>query len=84
MAAFSEAVLPAFQSRGESHGLQQRFHVVSHAATREAMDIVHDTFFDGTISYNLANKTGFFAGLAWNAITTQFINASNSGIGCPQ
>jgi hypothetical protein len=29
MAAFSEAVLPAFQSRGESHGLQQRFHVVS-------------------------------------------------------
>ena len=84
MAAFSEAVLPAFQSGGESYGLQQRFHVVSHAATREAMDIVHDTFFDGIASYNLANKTGFIVGLAWNAITTQFINASNSGIGCPQ
>jgi hypothetical protein len=84
MAAFSEAVLPAFQSGGESYGLQQRFHVVSHAATREAMDIVHDTFFDGIASYNLANKTGFIVGLAWNAITTQFINASNSGIGCLQ
>jgi hypothetical protein len=48
------------------------------------MDIVHETFFDGTISYNLANETGFFVGLAWNAITTQLINASNLGIGCPQ
>jgi hypothetical protein len=47
------------------------------------MDIVHDTF-DGIISYNLANKTGFFADLAWNAITTQLVNASNLGIGCPQ
>ncbi|KAH8779364.1 hypothetical protein BGZ57DRAFT_927077 [Hyaloscypha finlandica] len=84
MAAFSKALLPAFQSRGESHGVQQRFHVVSHAATGEAMDIVHDTFFDGIIWYNFANKIGFFAGLAWNAITTQLINASNLGIGCPQ
>jgi len=64
MAAFSKALFPAFQSRGESHCVQQRFHVVSHAATGEAMDIVHGTFFDGTVSYNLANKTGFFAGLA--------------------
>lgn len=84
MAAFAEAVLPAFEAGGESHGLQQRFHVVSHAATREAMDIVHDTYFNAVLSFNLANKTGFFTGLAWNSITTQFISASNSGIGCPQ
>jgi hypothetical protein len=83
MAAFSKAVLPAFQPGGESNVLQQHFHVVSHA-TREAMDIVHDTFFDGILSYDLANKTEFFAGLAWNSITTQFINASDSVIGCPQ
>jgi hypothetical protein len=84
MAAFAEAVLPAFQEGGESHGLQQRFHVISTTATREAMDIVHDTFFDAILSQGLSNLADFFVGLAWNSITTKFIEASNSGIGCPQ
>lgn len=84
MAAFGQAVLPAFKKGGESYGLHQRFHVVSHAATREAMDIVHDTFFSPVKAQNLGNLTDFFVGLAWNSITTKFIEASNSGIGCPQ
>lgn len=84
MGQFSQAVLPAFKEGGESYGLNQRFHVVSHAATREAMDIVHDTFFDAVIAQNLTSLSGFFVGLAWNSITTNFIEASNSGIGCPQ
>lgn len=84
MGQFSQAVLPAFKEGGESFGLNQRFHVVSHAATREAMDIVHDTFFDAVIAQNLTSLSEFFVGLAWNAITTKFIEASNSGIGCPQ
>jgi hypothetical protein len=84
MGIFSKLVLPAFQEGGESHGLHQRFHVVSTAATKEAMQIVHDTYFDGVISFGLTNLTDFFTGLAWNSITTQFIAASNSGQGCPQ
>ncbi len=84
MAAFSHAVLPAFQPGGESNGLHQRFHVVSHAATKEAMDIVHDTFFDAVITQNLSSLADFFVGLAWNSITTKIIEASNSGTGCPQ
>jgi hypothetical protein len=84
MGQFSQAVLPAFKEGGESYGLNQRFRVVSHAATREAMDIVHDTFFDAVVAYNLTSLKDFFVGLAWNSITTKFIEASNSGIGCPQ
>lgn len=82
MAAFAELVTPAFEKGGESHGLQQRFHVISTQATKEAMNIVHDAFFDG--AYKVGNLTDFFVGLAFNSITTKFIEASNSGIGCPQ
>lgn len=84
MGTFAKAVLPAFQEGGESHGLNQRFHVVSTVATREAMDIVHDTFFDAIKAEGLAELNDFFVGLAWNSITTSFLEASNSGTGCPQ
>ncbi|KAH8660740.1 hypothetical protein BGZ60DRAFT_381647 [Tricladium varicosporioides] len=84
MAQFSQAVLPAFQEGGESHGLNQRFHVMSTVATREAIEIVHDTFFDAVDARNLTSLSDFFVGLAWNSITTNFISASNSGEGCPQ
>ncbi|KAG9239563.1 FAD binding domain-containing protein [Amylocarpus encephaloides] len=84
MSAFAKAVAPAFEEGGESQGLRQRFYVVSHKATREAMDVVHETFFDGVIAHNLTGLSGFFVGLAWNSITTEFIAKSNSGIGCPQ
>ncbi|KAF4626377.1 hypothetical protein G7Y89_g11779 [Cudoniella acicularis] len=84
MGQFSQAVLPAFQKGGESNGLQQNFHVISTKANRQAMDIVHDTFFDAVIAQNLSSLSSFFVGLTWNAITTKFIETSNNGTGCPQ
>jgi hypothetical protein len=83
MAEFAELVTPAFRPGGQSHGLHQRFHVMSTLATKEAMTIVHDTFFDAVAS-QLSNVTDLLTGLGYNAITTKFIEASNSGIGCPQ
>ncbi|KAF8866364.1 FAD-binding domain-containing protein [Acephala macrosclerotiorum] len=53
-------------------------------ASIEAMNIVHDTFFDAVVKYDLGSLEGFFAGLAWNSITTKFIETSSAGIGCPQ
>ena len=82
MALFAELVTPAFEQGGESWGLQQRFHVMSTQATKEAMEIVHNTYFDAIPE--LVNLTDFFTGLAYNSITTKFIEVSNSGIGCPQ
>ncbi|KAL3418745.1 FAD binding domain-containing protein [Phlyctema vagabunda] len=82
MAAFAKAVRPAFQEGGESFALQQRFRVIPTLATREAIEIVHDTFRDAIPQ--VSNLTDFFAGLAWNAITTEFNRASNQGVGCPQ
>lgn len=84
MALFAEEVFPEFEEGGESYGLQQLFHVVPTLATIEAMEIVHDTYFDAVASFGLTNLTGFATGLAWNAITKTFITVSNSGIGCPQ
>jgi hypothetical protein len=83
MAAFAKLVTPAFQPGGKSYGIQQRFHVMSTLATKESMNIVHDTFFDAAKT-KLSNVTDLFLGLAWNSITTKFIEASNSGDGCPQ
>jgi hypothetical protein len=82
LARFSQSVAPAFEPGGESYGLRQRFHVVSTIATKEAMEIVHDVYFDAMTK--LTNITHFTTGLAYLAITTPFLDASNSGIGCPQ
>jgi hypothetical protein len=82
MAEYAELQRPAFQKGGQSYGYQQRFHVVSIPTTKEAMIIVHDIYFDAAASYKLANLAGFFAGLAYTAITTKFIEASNPGFGC--
>ena len=83
MAEFAELVTPAFKPGGQSYGQQQRFHVMPTVATKEAMTIVHDTYFDA-VAAQLSNVTNFITGLAWNSITTKFIEASNAGIGCPQ
>ena len=82
MALFAELVTPAFEPGGESYGLQQRFHVMSTQATKEAMEIVHNTYFDATPE--LYNVSHFFTCLAFNSITTKFIEVSNSGVGYPQ
>lgn len=51
-------------------------------ATKEAMTIVHDTYFSAAAK--LTNVTSFYTGLAYNFITTQFIAATHNGSGCPQ
>ena len=72
----------AFEPGGAANGFRQRFHVYPCKATKETMNIVHDTYFE-TAEAMLSNVTGVFTGLAWNPITESFINATNSGIGSP-
>ncbi|KAF2852610.1 FAD-binding domain-containing protein [Plenodomus tracheiphilus IPT5] len=73
LAAYSRYLMPAFQSGGPGHGFRNRFHVVPIKATREAMDIVHDEWFSLIATSKIANRVpGFFAGLAFNAVTRTF------------
>jgi hypothetical protein len=77
LAAYAKLLRPAFQTGGPGHGFHQRFRVVSMKATREAMDIVHDTWFDALRISDIASKVpGFFAGLAFNAVTRTFAERS--------
>jgi len=73
---------PAFQPGGPGHGFRQKFRVVPCKATKEAARIVHDNFFDTLAANGLANRApGFFAGLAFNAVTPTLARAS---AGLPQ
>lgn len=73
LAQYSKLLKPAFENGGPGHGFRQRFRVVSTKATREAMDIVHDTWFAGVQASNMANRIlGFFCGLAYNSVTRTF------------
>lgn len=73
LAAYSKALRPAFQTGGPGHGFHQKFRVVSMRATRDALDIVHDAWFAHLRRTNIANRVpGFFAGLAFNAVTETF------------
>lgn len=77
LAAYSRLLRPAFEAGGPSHGLRQRFRVVPIKATRKAMDIVHDIWFSALQTSNIANRVpGFFAGLAYNAVTRTFAERS--------
>lgn len=82
LAQYAKLLRPAFGPGGPGYGLRQKFRVVSTAATAEAMNIVHDTYFDAVRSSGIANRLpGFFTGLAFNAITRTFAEAS---AGTPQ
>ncbi|KAH7083199.1 hypothetical protein BKA63DRAFT_549625 [Paraphoma chrysanthemicola] len=79
LAAYSKLLRPAFQNGGPGHGFRQKFRVVSTKATREAMDIVHDTWFAKLTATDIANHVpGFFAGLAYNSITRTFAEHSQN------
>ncbi|EOD43069.1 hypothetical protein V502_00187 [Neofusicoccum parvum] len=80
---YSKLVRPAFEKGGESYGYRQSFHLVPIKANKEALHIVHDTYFDGVRSM-LSNVTDVVTGIAWNPVTAEFLAASNKGIGCPQ
>ncbi|KAF1994899.1 FAD-binding domain-containing protein [Amniculicola lignicola CBS 123094] len=77
LAAYAKVLGPAFAAGGPGFGFRQRFRVVSTKATREAMDIVHDTWFAKLQSTDMANRIpGFFAGLAYNSVTRTFAERS--------
>jgi hypothetical protein len=70
LAEYSRLTRFAFEEGGPGHGFRQNFHVISAKATREAMDIIHDTWFSLLKERDLANHIpGFFAGLAYNSVT---------------
>ncbi|KAI9734316.1 MAG: hypothetical protein M1834_002420 [Cirrosporium novae-zelandiae] len=68
---------------GQGYGFRQRFFVVSLRASKEAITMIHDTYFS-TVQTQLANVTNFFAGLAFMPITHQYIAAGNAAGGNPQ
>ena len=70
LAEYSRLTRFAFEEGGPGHGFRQNFHVISAKATREGMDIIHDTWFSLLKERDLANHIpGFFAGLAYNSVT---------------
>ncbi|KAF2178031.1 FAD-binding domain-containing protein [Zopfia rhizophila CBS 207.26] len=70
LAAYGKAVREAFKPGGLGYGFRQKFRVVSTKATKEALDIVHDTFFSKLEESGIPNPLpGFFTGLAFNAVT---------------
>ncbi|KAH7122646.1 putative FAD dependent oxidoreductase [Dendryphion nanum] len=82
LAKYGALLAPAFKEGGESHGLRQKFRVVSAKASLEALRIVHDTFFASLAVSGIANRAPhFFAGLAFNCITRTYAEAS---AGLPQ
>ncbi|KAF2687323.1 FAD-binding domain-containing protein [Lentithecium fluviatile CBS 122367] len=82
LAENAKRLFPAFETGGPGHGLRQKFRVVPTAATAEALKIVHDTYFTSLQASGMADRIpGFFTGLASNAITKTFAEAS---AGTPQ
>ncbi|KAK7183117.1 hypothetical protein DPSP01_010902 [Paraphaeosphaeria sporulosa] len=82
LAEYSRLTKFAFEEGGPGYGFRQRFRVVPAKATREAMDIIHDNWFDLLKERDLANRiTGFFCGLAYNAVTRTMARMSE---GSPQ
>ncbi|KAJ4336728.1 hypothetical protein N0V95_008516 [Ascochyta clinopodiicola] len=82
LAQYSRAMRPAFATGGQSHGLRQKFRVVSIRATASALRTVHDTYFSSLASSGLANRVPhFFAGLAFNVVNR---NMAAQSAGLPQ
>lgn len=82
LARYGRAMRSAFNEGGQSHGLRQKFRLVSIKATAEALKIVHDTYFNSLASSRLASKVpGFFCGLAFNVVNRNMVEKS---AGLPQ
>ncbi|KAK4502960.1 hypothetical protein PRZ48_006387 [Zasmidium cellare] len=77
LATYGAGYLSAFRSGGESYGLRQKFRVISAKATKETIQVTHDTYFDVLNSTGIANRVDdFFTGLAFNPVTTKMAEAS--------
>jgi hypothetical protein len=82
LARYGRAMRSAFKDGAQSHGLRQKFRVVSIKANAEALKIVHDTFFNSLAESGLANKVpNFFAGVAFNIVNREMVARS---AGLPQ
>lgn len=82
LAQYGRAMRSAFKEGGQSHGLRQKFRVVSIKATAENLRIVHDTYFDSLAASGLANSLpDFFTGLAFNVVNRNMVEKS---AGLPQ
>lgn len=82
LAEYGRAIRSAFKDGGQSHGLRQKFRVVSIKATAEALRITHDTYFDSLKASGLTNKVPeFFTGLAFNVVNR---NMAEKSSGLPQ
>ncbi|KAF3045592.1 hypothetical protein E8E12_010349 [Didymella heteroderae] len=82
LAQYGRAIRSAFKEGGQSHGLRQKFRIVSIKATAEALKIVHDTYFDSLKASGLANMVPeFFTGLAFNMVNR---NLAEKSAGLPQ
>lgn len=70
-------ILSAFEEGGESHGLRQKFRVVSISASAKALRIAHDTYFDSLKAPSLANKAPkFFTALAFSVVNRNLAEKS--------
>lgn len=83
LADYGAMVRPAFEAGGSAYGQRHKFHVVPILATQEAVDIVHDTYFDA-VQQRLANVTGLTASLAYNVVTKTLTKATNAHPGALQ
>lgn len=80
---YSKQVRPPFEEGGQSYGLRQRFHLLPIMAKREAMQLVHDSYFEAAQLQFRDVEKGVI-GMAFNPITTQLLAASNKRPGSLQ
>lgn len=82
LANYGRAMRSAFTDGGQSHGLRQKFRVVSIRATAAALRIMHDTYFDSLAASGLANRVpDFFSGVAFLILNR---NMAEKCAGLPQ
>lgn len=77
LAEYTQIISPAFSKGGQSYGINQRFHLLPIRANRNAMQVVHDTYFEAAqAAFNKSD--GVTIGLAFNPITSKLLAASNT------
>lgn len=83
MGAWSQLHSPQFAQGGPAQGKFQSFHVVPLAADMDAMNMLHDIVFDTAKALDVTSLKDFFVGVAFNSITTTWLDVSLAGVGSP-
>ncbi|KAG9193976.1 hypothetical protein G6011_04011 [Alternaria panax] len=77
LAQYGRATRSAFSTGGRSHGLRQKFRVVSMKTTAKNLAIAHDTFFDSLATSGLSERVAeFFAGLDFDIVNCEMVARS--------